>query len=387
MKQKWVKKYGFLLIIGLAGFSIQAQEKGIKGWLEKRAALKDTAIAEGRPFLSPMVGPGYTPENGLLLGGGFIYTFKTNPKDSLIQRSTLPITTFISTKGNYGFNAKLASFWLKDKIRFNFKGHFSRANDNYFGVGFSEINNLQIGDSTTGYKRKKYILSPTVLFRIVPNVYAGAGVDINSSEVIELNDVMAQNDYYTRFGPKNFNAGVKFNLNYDSRDISVNAWKGWFLNLTSTFYGDYLGSDNTYQIYEIDLRTYHQIVREGNVLAAKLYARIGSGDIPYEELTKLGGANALRGYIEGQYRDRTGVYLLTEWRHTFLETDGGLSKHGMTVWLGSGSIANDPGQINEWVPNLGVGYRFEVQPRMNVRIDFGLGRESSGLYFNFTEAF
>jgi hypothetical protein len=36
---------------------------------------------------------------------------------------------------------------------------------------------------------------------------------------------------------------------------------------------------------------------------------------------------------------------------------------------------------------VGLGYRFELQPRSNVRIDIGFGRNSSGIYFNFTEAF
>jgi len=371
----------------LFNLGIYAQEKGLKAFIEKRRAKKEAAFEAGKPFLSPLVGPGYTPENGLLLGGGFLYSFKTNKNDSLIQRSSLPINTFISTKGNFGVNTKLASFWLQDRIRFNLEAKFSIANDNYFGVGFSEIESVEQGDSTTSYKRNNYKIAPTFLLRLLSNFYAGIGVDFNGSNVKELNDVMASNSYYNQFGPKNNNAGVRFNLNYDSRDITVNAWKGLFFNFTTGFYGDFLGSDNTYEIYEVDLRSYHQIYREGNLIALKLYGRFGSGEIPYEELTRLGGGKALRGYIEGQYRDRTGVYFLSEWRHTFLNEKGKLSKHGMTAWLGSGSIADNPSEIMEWIPNLGVGYRFEVQPRMNVRIDFGVGKNSSGLYFNFTEAF
>jgi hypothetical protein len=53
------------------------------------------------------------------------------------------------------------------------------------------------------------------------------------------------------------------------------------------------------------------------------------------------------------------------------------------------------GEITQFLPNWGIGYRFEVQPRMNVRADIGFGREflDSGnkfvpsVYFNFTEAF
>ena len=40
-------------------------------------------------------------------------------------------------------------------------------------------------------------------------------------------------------------------------------------------------------------------------------------------------------------------------------------------------------------PNAGVGLRIEVQPRMNVRLDFGrnFANDQSLFYFNMTEAF
>ena len=41
------------------------------------------------------------------------------------------------------------------------------------------------------------------------------------------------------------------------------------------------------------------------------------------------------------------------------------------------------------LPNAGVGLRIEVQPRMNVRLDFGrnFANDQSLFYFNMTEAF
>ncbi len=39
------------------------------------------------------------------------------------------------------------------------------------------------------------------------------------------------------------------------------------------------------------------------------------------------------------------------------------------------------------LPNFGIGYRLELQPRMNLRIDYGIGRETSGIYYNFNQAF
>jgi len=40
-----------------------------------------------------------------------------------------------------------------------------------------------------------------------------------------------------------------------------------------------------------------------------------------------------------------------------------------------------------WIPNIGAGYRFEVQNRMNLRIDHGIGKDSQAVYFSFNEAF
>ena len=40
-----------------------------------------------------------------------------------------------------------------------------------------------------------------------------------------------------------------------------------------------------------------------------------------------------------------------------------------------------------WLPSAGVGYRCEFKPRVNVRLDYGIGKGSSGFYFQVGEAF
>ena len=81
------------------------------------------------------------------------------------------------------------------------------------------------------------------------------------------------------------------------------------------------------------------------------------------------------------------IFFLGEYRHMFEKQSGDLSKHGVVAWMGTGSIGADPSQFEKWLPNFGFGYRFEVQPRMNLRVDIGIGKETSGFYFNFNEAF
>jgi hypothetical protein len=81
------------------------------------------------------------------------------------------------------------------------------------------------------------------------------------------------------------------------------------------------------------------------------------------------------------------LYALAEYRHMFMKRNNTRSKSGAVVWVGTGSVMEDVTQMDKWIFNYGIGYRLEVQPRMNVRFDYGFGKDSGGLYFNFTEAF
>ena len=114
-------------------------------------------------------------------------------------------------------------------------------------------------------------------------------------------------------------------------------------------------------------------------------------------MTQVGNPFNLRGYYWGRYRDVAGTYGIVEYRFKFMtnkpnrlrpEEGRKESRHGVVFWVGLGVIGNDFGsQLGNWLPNVGIGYRFEVQPRMNARVDFGVGTETYGIYFNFNEAF
>ncbi len=383
----WTRNLLALILITMLAYEGLAQSTGLKGFTERRKKLKKERIEAGLPFLSPMIGPGYTPDAGLLFAVGGLLSFKTNRNDTLIQRSSLPVTFITSTRGNIVFGAKLKSFWWKDRVRINVLAAISDAKDDYFGVGYNSAVSIPKSDTTTLYTRQGWAFNSEFLYRIRPKLYVGILFDFNYTNAVETNPVMEEDPTFIEFGPKNYNAGVGFSLQYDSRDIVVNAWKGIFANLSTIIYASGLGSDNDYQTVLLDLRHYRQLEREGKTIAFRYKGRFGYGDVPWAEMTKLGGSREMRGYIKGQYRDVAGMHFTAEYRHMFLNHLGELSAHGFTTWLGSGTIFNGVNNIEKWLPNFGFGYRFEVQPRMNLRIDFGFGRDSTGIYFDFTEVF
>jgi len=176
-------------------------------------------------------------------------------------------------------------------------------------------------------------------------------------------------------------------VQYDTRDVAANAWKGVYAGFTMTHYGGWLGGDNQYQTYLLDYRQYQSLGRSGRTLAWQIKSRIGAHNIPWPEFSMLGTGYDLRGYLEGRFRDRSTVIGLAEYRHMFMRSAGRVSRHGFVVWAGGGTLGPDIARLHGFLPNGGFGYRLELQPRSNVRVDFGFGRNSRGIYFNFTEAF
>ena len=100
-------------------------------------------------------------------------------------------------------------------------------------------------------------------------------------------------------------AGVQ--ITFNSRDLTVNAYSGWNLNAEATFYRDSLGSDQEFEIYDLDYRGYRQLGREGRTLAWQLAGQLAEGDVPWIRKPTVGSSSDLRGYTQGRYE--IGFYL------------------------------------------------------------------------------
>lgn len=180
----------------------------------------------------PFFAPTYSPEMRVVFNTGVLLSFKTDPDDPDLQRSSIPFAIGVGTTGSARSSSLLTTFWLSDMIRFNANLWLKIMPDNYYG---------------------------------------GAGPI----------------------------------LMYDSRDMTVNAYSGICLYGGATFYGGYLGSDNIYQIFDVDYRQYRTIGRPGQRIAWQLRSRIGVGNVPWAEMSQPGIPWDLRGYHWGQYRHNT----------------------------------------------------------------------------------
>ena len=101
-----------------------------------------------------------------------------------------------------------------------------------------------------------------------------------------------------------------------------------------------------------------------------------------------GGSRNLRGYERGRFRDKTVVTGVMEYRHQFLRGNKTLSPHSAVVWLGYGFLGEDIGDLSgNGLPNAGIGYRLELQERLNLRLDIGFGDDDKGVYLSVYESF
>jgi len=358
----------------------------------RRDSIRTDKIEKGKLMFTPFAGFGATPELGFSLAAGGIFSFKTDRRDTIIQRSSNTFSFTYSTKNAIVLFDRITSYWKEDKIRFNTDVWLKWMPDNYWGVGYNAGRYTPKSDSTTAYDRLWWQINPQILFRLRENLYTGLNVDFNQTISSNENPKMEADPYFKEYGSSNFNSGLGIVLLFDSRDIPVNPWKGVHLLLEATFYSKSLGSNNNYQIYDLDYRQYANLFnRPGSTLAWQVRFRLSKGNTPWAELSQLGTPFDFRGYIWGRYRDADMQYNLVEYRYMFKGknpfNDLKLSRHGFVVWGGVGTIGNGIKDFNNWLPNLGFGYRFEVQPRMNFRLDLGFGNDSMGFYVNFNEAF
>lgn len=382
MKRYQLKRFILSACIILLSLSAVAQKK-----MSRRDSVREEKIKQGKLVFSQLVAPASAPETGFLLGSASAFTFTTNKKDTSVMRSTVPVIAYVSVKGSYG--AQVASvLYFSNHWRWLNYAEFNHMVDNYWGTGYEAGSTREQGEETTQYTKDNFKFNPRLVKEVKPQLFTGLQVDYNFTNVIEMNESMQQEPAYVKYGNRVSTFGLGALVQYDTRDMIVNTWKGMLVELSWLSYPSSWSTGNGYSILNFDYRHFKTIGKPGKVLAWNVRTRFGFGDVPYPALSDVGSGNDLRGYYGGRYRDNHSASAMIEYRHTFKKKTG-LSKHGVVLWTGAGQIFSDenPMKANQTLPVIGAGYRFALQPRINLRIDAGFGKNSSAFYINVTEAF
>ena len=173
-------------------------------------------------------------------------------------------------------------------------------------------------------------------------------------------------------------------INWDSRDNIFNPTSGHLYTLSASFFNSALGSDFDFSRRSIDLRKYWSLAAT-QVLAVQGVAQFMSGSPPFQVLAQLGGPELMRGYYQGRYRDRNLLALQVEYRRSVWR------RLGLVLFGGVGDVAArlDDFRTRDFKHSVGWGLRFCINrdENINLRLDFGYGKDTSGTYITMTEAF
>lgn len=88
---------------------------------------------------------------------------------------------------------------------------------------------------------------------------------------------------------------------WDDRNSIFDPSSGTYAETVATWYSGAWGSDHTFGELRLDVRAYRPVGR--GALAVQAYAEGVVGRAPFQLLPLLGGADRLRGYREGRFRD------------------------------------------------------------------------------------
>lgn len=401
-----------LLFISLAWFitlachaqdiaNVQATDTTSTVVLSKKELHKQR-VAKRNLHYNILGGPSYSPDFGFLVGGSALLTFRMNPSDTTMRRSVIPMAlAYMFEGGGLNLMVKPQLFFKNDKFRIFGQFSYKNTQENFYGVGYSTNKNYERSDSTSQYRYSGIQINPWFLFRMgESNVFLGPQIDITYDKMSKPAKGLyeSQPDYISAGGDENgyskFNSGIGFLLTYDTRDVPANAYNGVYVDFRGLMYQKWLGGDANFYRLELDYRQY-KTVGSRKVLAWTLQTKnVFGNNIPLTHYALSGTPYDLRGYYMGQYRDKSSHIALVEYRQMFNNSRDTrfkriISHLGYVAWGGVGFMGPTMGKVEGVLPNAGLGFRIEVQPRMNVRFDYGRNfvNKQNLFYFNMTEAF
>jgi Omp85 superfamily domain len=400
-------------------------------YLDEKDLLEMIGLKKSRGVLEPwklypsiIPAFGYTPQNGFVLGITTLAgIYLGDPETTTI--SSLGLVAFFTTKNQ--FIAQSRNVAILDGNAWQLHGDYRLliTNQSTYGLGSSSDAGARaftldgFGPTATlaGEQPMDFNLvrfHQSVLRRVLGPFYAGGsfrfdryyGIQDLSYAPEAVPPVITSHTAYSRafgFPTGAYNtSGVGLEAVFDTRDSTINAYRGWYLNASYRFYPEWLGSTRSAQVLYGEARTYVSLSADvpRNVLAFWVLAQgVTSGELPYLALPSIGwdfAGRTGRGYVQGRFRGTAEVYAEAEWRFR-LTGDGFL---GGTVFANASTFSRPayavpgysvPGEglFSRIRPAGGFGLRFMMnrEARNNVTLDLAFGQDSAGIYFGAGEAF
>ena len=320
----------------------------------------------------------YSPESDFSVGAAAILTFRLLQEEGT-NLSSITLGGYYSVKNQYNIALNPEIYFAHNQYLVFGVVEFGRIVDKFWGVG---INTDDTGNAD--YAKNVFRVQLTGQTEIVKRLKVGLMYEFNNTLILEKrNNGFLLNDQVTGSNGGKI-AGLGISLAWDSRDDVIYPSTGGYYKFDYIEFHTAVASDFDFRRITIDLRRFFSL-KTNHIIGIQAYGKIVGGDPPFYELAALGGGQLMRGYYEGRFRDKYYTALQSEYRAT------PWGKFGYAAFLGYGTVADDFSgfRLKDFKYSYGAGLRYAIQEedKLNVRVDFGVGQGTTGIYFSIKEAF
>jgi outer membrane protein assembly factor BamA len=350
-------------IISLASFANAQNNADSLHKLKKIKAL-------GFPVLS------YTPETRVGYGVAGVGIFRLGNAPAETKPSQVSVGIGLTQNHQQLYYLPFTIYTNKNKYYIYGEAGYYNYNYYFYGIGQTPIpKELYYAN----YPRIRL----TALKLIAPHYYAGIRYQYENYKIVQTTagGELASGIIPGSNGSNTSGAGIV--QIYDKRDSVLYPTKGYWMELTAVINPTLLGSSANFQQYSFDATAYKKISKK-IVWANELFTKIVSGNAPFSQYAILGGNRKMRGFYEGQYRDKNALVLQTEFRALIYK------RFGAAVFGSAGFIGGDDQYVDFGKPKAtyGAGFRYIVDrtDHLNLRLDYAIGNGTGQFYATFGEA-
>ena len=310
-----------------------------------------------------------TLDTGLVAGAAYFYA-QTEEQRNAQPASVTGGAAMYTANDSRAIGLVQQNYWRNDRWRFT--GAIGGADLRLSLIAPDEENSTQ----SVGWRINGAFFLARLSRRISGDWYGGV-----FTRVIDANQGLEFGDDSLDFETGDVRAaGIGITFEYDSRDMPINTYSGRYLKIDALFNDEAVGSNDTYQSYDLGFKSYHEI-SDSAVLAWEALGCQRKGTVPLWDSCRIN----LRGFSATDYLGKASYSAQVElrWRMS--------RRWGLVAFAGAGEVADAFSGFRDRasIPSYGAGVRFSVlqAKRVNMRLDFAKSRDSDAIHFSVGEAF
>lgn len=312
-------------------------------------------------------------------GGVAAHFFKAKKHDTTIRTSDVNLLALYTLRKQLILVLSSTVFFPKEDQIFRFQSSYSYYPDNFWGLGNHTSSNAE-----EGFSQRQFFINPQFLLRVHRKMYIGAIYEFQHTSAVYYTPggLFDKEKITGRYGGNT--SGIGPILSWDTRNSAYSPTHGVFAELQYVWFDRMLGSDFNFTVFSIDLRKFVYL-SEKSVLALQGIGGLTDGNTPFRKLEELGGSDMMRGYYGGRFTDKCLMAYQAEYRRALFW------RLGIVGFASAGEVGPDPAHfdLDGFHYAYGAGLRFALSKaeKLNLRVDYGIGKHSNALNVQLREAF